>query len=79
MSRQPELGPNVISYLREKLPQYSIDLQYMFPMEQENCESVTLSNTTNMDEIDENIRRIQSKFDFGHNHPMKRKHRILEG
>ncbi|XP_015172593.1 PREDICTED: apolipoprotein D [Polistes dominula] len=37
MSRQPSLGVNVVSYLREKLPKYDIDLEYMFPMEQKQC------------------------------------------
>nr|CAD7410213.1 unnamed protein product [Timema poppensis] len=37
MSRRPDVAPNVVSYLREKLPRYDIDLDYMFPMSQENC------------------------------------------
>ncbi|XP_015114540.1 uncharacterized protein LOC107039446 isoform X1 [Diachasma alloeum] len=37
MSRKRRLGQNVISYLREKLPRYDIDLEYMFPMEQKDC------------------------------------------
>lgn len=41
MSREPTLGINVISYLREKLPRYDIDLSYMFDMQQENCNSTT--------------------------------------
>lgn len=39
MSRTSNLPPNVISYLREKLPRYDIDLAFMFPMSQENCTS----------------------------------------
>lgn len=39
MSRQPTIGINVISYLRDKLPRYDIDLAYMFDMPQTNCES----------------------------------------
>lgn len=37
MSREPILGVNVVSYLRDKLPKYDIDLSYMFVMQQENC------------------------------------------
>ncbi|XP_046980605.1 apolipoprotein D [Schistocerca americana] len=37
MSRVPGLPKNVISYLREKLPRYDIDLSFMFPMQQDNC------------------------------------------
>lgn len=37
MSREKLLGVNVISYLRDKLPKYDIDLSYMFDMQQENC------------------------------------------
>ncbi|XP_055615789.1 apolipoprotein D [Toxorhynchites rutilus septentrionalis] len=37
LSRQPTLTQNVINFLREKLPRYDIDLQYMFPIPQENC------------------------------------------
>ncbi|CAH1119262.1 unnamed protein product [Phaedon cochleariae] len=39
MSRRPELGINVVSYLRDKLPRYDIDLSYMFDMEQSDCNS----------------------------------------
>lgn len=38
MSRQPLLGINVISYLRDKLPRYDIDLTYMFDMTQNECD-----------------------------------------
>lgn len=38
MSRQPVLGINVISYLRDKLPKYDIDLGYMFDMIQNECD-----------------------------------------
>ncbi|XP_072378090.1 apolipoprotein D isoform X1 [Diabrotica undecimpunctata] len=39
MSREPNLGKNVISYLRDKLPRYDIDLSYMFDMQQSDCNS----------------------------------------
>lgn len=38
MSRQPVLGVNVNSYLRDKLPKYDIDLKYMFDMIQDECD-----------------------------------------
>ncbi|XP_056634829.1 apolipoprotein D [Diorhabda sublineata] len=39
MSREPILGNNVVSYLRDKLPRYDIDLSYMFDMQQNDCNS----------------------------------------
>ncbi|XP_050293472.1 apolipoprotein D [Anthonomus grandis grandis] len=44
MSREPTLGVNVISYLRDKLPQYDIDLSYMFNMTQTDCNSTDFEN-----------------------------------
>lgn len=38
MSKYPQLGINVISYLRDKLPRYDIDLAYMFDMTQNDCD-----------------------------------------
>ncbi|XP_034934396.1 apolipoprotein D [Chelonus insularis] len=37
MSRKKNLGVNVVSYLRDKLPRYNINVEYVFPMEQKNC------------------------------------------
>ena len=37
LSRKSTLLPNVISFLRDKLPRYDIDLQYMFKMKQKDC------------------------------------------
>lgn len=37
MSREPALGVNVISYLKDKLPRYDVDLTYMFDMSQDDC------------------------------------------
>ncbi|XP_026480279.1 apolipoprotein D-like [Ctenocephalides felis] len=37
LSRKPDLTINVISYLRDKLPKYGIDTEYLFPMDQKNC------------------------------------------
>ncbi|XP_030756855.1 uncharacterized protein LOC115882757 [Sitophilus oryzae] len=44
MSREPTLGINVISYLRDKLPRYDIDLSYMFNMTQHDCNATTLDS-----------------------------------
>ena len=38
MGRKSELPKNVISYLRDKLPRYDIDLFYMFNMAQTECD-----------------------------------------
>lgn len=38
LSRNQTLKINVINYLREKLPRYDIDLEYMFPMSQKDCQ-----------------------------------------
>lgn len=37
LSRNQSLKINIINYLREKLPRYDIDLEYMFPVAQKNC------------------------------------------
>ncbi|XP_065353482.1 uncharacterized protein Karl [Cloeon dipterum] len=38
MSRSPEpLGPAVLSYLRDKLVRYDVPLEFVFPVEQEDC------------------------------------------
>ncbi|KAL7029311.1 hypothetical protein ACKWTF_006183 [Chironomus riparius] len=37
LSRTPTLGHNVKVFLREKLPQYNIDLDYMFDVYQDDC------------------------------------------
>ncbi|RZF34555.1 hypothetical protein LSTR_LSTR017617 [Laodelphax striatellus] len=39
MSRMAKLPNNVVSFLREKLPRYEIDLEYMFNMSQHHCSS----------------------------------------
>nr|XP_008191233.1 PREDICTED: uncharacterized protein LOC657715 isoform X2 [Tribolium castaneum] len=44
MSREPVLGVNVISYLRDKLPRYDIDLSYMFEMSQNDCNSTVIAS-----------------------------------
>ncbi|XP_043251439.1 apolipoprotein D [Colletes gigas] len=73
MSRQPSLGANVISYLREKLPRYDIDLEYMFPMDQQQC------NKTEASELDLIIPpSTMFRKDYAlRKHPLKKKHRRL--
>lgn len=60
MSRSPDLGRNVVSYLRDKLPRYDIDLAFMFDMSQRECEIPLIS-------LDTDRPRIITK-----KHPMKR-------
>lgn len=38
LSRTPGLPANVQAYLRDKLTRYAIDLDYMFPMSQDDCD-----------------------------------------
>lgn len=52
MSRVPTLGLNVKAFLREKLPQYNIDLDYMFEVNQENCDQM---KTHFMEDYYENV------------------------
>ncbi|PSN41023.1 hypothetical protein C0J52_19845 [Blattella germanica] len=70
MSRKPFLEINVVTYLREKLPRYDIDLSYMFPMVQNKC------NSTNKEiGLDSNtIRSIIKQYANKRRHPMKRMH-----
>lgn len=54
MSRSQTLGYNVKVFLREKLPKYNIDLDYMFEVRQdENCER--LKSSMNMKDYYENV------------------------
>jgi apolipoprotein D and lipocalin family protein len=46
MSRTKSLGHNVKVFLREKLPKYNIDLDFMFPVDQDQCD--TLNPSINM-------------------------------
>lgn len=72
MSRQPILAPNVVTYLREKLPRYDIDLAYMFPMSQTNC-SVT-NKETGLDS--DTVRSIIQQSQSNRRHPMKNAHKL---
>ena len=40
LSRKPDMAANVQAYLRDKLTRYAIDLEFMFPMSQEDCDSL---------------------------------------
>ncbi|XP_076299802.1 lipocalin/cytosolic fatty acid-binding protein Karl isoform X2 [Lasioglossum baleicum] len=73
MSRQSSLETNVISYLREKLPRYDIDLEYMFPMDQQLC------NKTSTSEMDLLIppSLMSRKHYSERKHPLRKKHRRL--
>lgn len=71
MSREPELGINVISYLREKLPRYNIDLEYMFPMMQINCTTAD----PGIGIITPPIPSVTRRRNGSRRHPLRRKHR----
>uniref|UniRef100_A0A1A9WCJ5 VDE lipocalin domain-containing protein n=1 Tax=Glossina brevipalpis TaxID=37001 RepID=A0A1A9WCJ5_9MUSC len=62
LSREPQLGDNVINFLREKLPRYDIDLSFMFSINQSSCDNLiensgdnnlayTLNGRTNTEDI----------------------------
>ncbi|XP_020278659.1 apolipoprotein D [Pseudomyrmex gracilis] len=70
MSREESLGPNVISYLREKLPKYDIDLEYMFPMDQKQC-----NKTDNLEDMLIPGLVLPKRNYAARRHPLKRKHR----
>lgn len=38
-----------LSIFREKLPQYDIDISFMFPINQENCEKNAVQNQTRVE------------------------------
>ncbi|XP_026293640.1 uncharacterized protein LOC113217797 isoform X1 [Frankliniella occidentalis] len=40
LSREPDLPANVQAYLRDKLTRYAIDLEFMFPMAQDDCDNL---------------------------------------
>ncbi|KAG7211674.1 hypothetical protein KM043_010925 [Ampulex compressa] len=71
MSREASLGANVISYLREKLPRYDIDLEYMFPMDQKQCNKTeSPENELLVSSVVNNKRTYSTR-----RHPLKRKHK----
>ncbi|OXU25944.1 hypothetical protein TSAR_016650 [Trichomalopsis sarcophagae] len=71
MSREASLGNNVISYLREKLPRYDIDLEYMFPMDQTNC---TMIDPYANSFVPPTIVAAKRNY-MQRRHPLKRKHK----
>ncbi|XP_011156843.1 apolipoprotein D [Solenopsis invicta] len=70
MSREESLGANVISYLREKLPRYDIDLEYMFSMDQKQCNKTDSSEDMLIPALETAKRSHTTR-----RHPLKRKHR----
>ncbi|KAJ8682144.1 hypothetical protein QAD02_017936 [Eretmocerus hayati] len=72
MSREPSIGNNVISYLREKLPRYDVDLEYMFPMDQENCTTI---DPYESQFVPPAILAAKKTYFAQRRHPLKRKHR----
>lgn len=74
MSRQPILARNVVTYLREKLPRYDIDLAYMFPMSQTNC-SVT-NKKTGLDS--DTVKSIIQQSQLSRRHPMQNVHKLWD-
>lgn len=66
MSRSPELGRNVVSYLRDKLPRYDIDLAFMFDMSQRDCDTPLIGlDITGFNKLERP--RVNSR-----RHPLKR-------
>ena len=53
MSRKDILGTNVKAFLREKLPQYNIDLDFMFEVKHEGCDK--LEGSMNMKDYYEKV------------------------
>lgn len=72
MSRQPILTPNVVTYLREKLPRYDIDLAYMFAMSQTNCSVTNKEIGLDSDTVKNIIKQSQSN----RRHPMQNAHKL---
>ncbi|XP_014225625.1 apolipoprotein D [Trichogramma pretiosum] len=72
MSRKTNLTNNVITYLREKLPRYNIDLEYMFSMDQSNCTTLdpVLANSYVPPSIIEAKQKTKPR-----RHPLKRKNK----
>lgn len=69
MSREPVLGVNVVSYLKDKLSKYDIDLSYMFQMTQDDCNA-----TLNTADIPPALRGIVNGSQASRRHPLKHHH-----
>ncbi|KAK6627942.1 hypothetical protein RUM44_010424 [Polyplax serrata] len=67
LSRSQTLKSNIINYLREKLPRYDIDLEYMFPVGQKNC------GPDEIMKIPQSTGRTRSK--GGKKHPLKHRNK----
>lgn len=75
MSRNSTVGNNVITYLREKLPKYDIDLNFMFEMSQSDCEQTQLDrNLPPLVGLAEEVYH-KKKSHGKRRHPMKRVHK----
>ncbi|XP_033214326.1 apolipoprotein D [Belonocnema kinseyi] len=70
MSREASLADNVISYLREKLPRYDVDLEYMFPMEQNNCTTLETEADVLVPPLEPDKENNERR-----RHPLKGKHK----
>ncbi|XP_014243737.1 apolipoprotein D-like [Cimex lectularius] len=68
LSRNTTLPQGVISFLRDKLPRYDINLDYMFDMTQSNCEEPT----KNLHYASKKTKSSKAK------HPLKRKARLTK-
>ncbi|XP_077285318.1 lipocalin/cytosolic fatty acid-binding protein Karl [Arctopsyche grandis] len=75
MSRNATIGNNVVSYLRDKLPKYDIDLNFMFEMSQNECEQTQLDkNLPPLVGLAEEAYQ-RKKSPSKRRHPMKRIHK----
>lgn len=71
MSREISVGVNVISYLKEKLLRYDVNMEYLFPMEQNNCTTIETEADLLVPPLEPNNRqKIGNR-----KHPLKRKHK----
>ncbi|XP_043482800.1 lopap [Leptopilina heterotoma] len=71
MSREVSVGVNVISYLKEKLLRYDVNMEYLFTMEQNNCTTIETQADLMVPPLEPNIRqKIGNR-----KHPLKRKHK----
>ncbi|KAK3928725.1 Apolipoprotein D [Frankliniella fusca] len=85
LSRAPDLPANVQAYLRDKLTRYAIDLEFMFPMAQDDCdnlvdvdgpaESGSGAGATEVAVVSEERPRPERK----RKHPLQRDHRRRPG
>ncbi|XP_051173578.1 lopap [Leptopilina boulardi] len=70
MSREVSVGVNVISYLKEKLLRYDVNMEYLFPMEQNNCTTIETQADLMVPPMEPTRQKIGIR-----KHPLKRKHK----